>query len=99
VLSAAHRTIQWYIRQCTVHCPVCLAVGLTPQATVGAQAFYTGHSELHIGQFGGLLSSVPPKTSSNYSIKGVSFHPHGCIVIPSGQSTNRSLRRGTQEIA
>jgi hypothetical protein len=36
---------------------------LTPQVTVGAQAFYTGHSGHHTGQFGGLLSIVPPRTS------------------------------------
>jgi hypothetical protein len=40
-----------------------LAVGLTLQPTVGAQTFYTGHSGLHTGQFGGLLSIVPPRTS------------------------------------
>jgi hypothetical protein len=38
-----------------------------------------------------------PLGSSNYSAKGVPFHPHGCTVIPGGYSTNRSLRRGTQE--
>jgi hypothetical protein len=38
-----------------------------------------------------------PPGSSNYSAKGIPFHPHGCIVIPGGHSTNRSLRRGTQE--
>jgi hypothetical protein len=98
VLSVAHRLVQWCTGQCTVHCPMCLAVGLTPQATVGAQVFYTGHSGLHTRQSGGLLSSVPPRTilsSSNYSTKGVPFYPHGCIVIPSGHSTNRSLQRGT----
>jgi hypothetical protein len=49
--------------QCTVHCPLRLAVGLTSQTTVGAQAFYTGHSELHTGQSDALLSTVPPRTS------------------------------------
>jgi hypothetical protein len=33
-----------------------LVVGLAPQAIVGVQAFYTGQS-------GGLLSTVPPRTS------------------------------------
>jgi hypothetical protein len=61
--SAAHRTVQWCTGQCTVHCPVRLAVGLTPQATVGVQAFYTGHSGLHTGQSGGHLSTVPPGIS------------------------------------
>jgi hypothetical protein len=56
VLSVAHRTVRWCTGQCTVHCPLRLAVGLTPQTTVGAQAFYTGQS-------GGLLSTVPPRTS------------------------------------
>jgi hypothetical protein len=46
-----------------VHCPVRLAVGLTPQATVGAQDFYTQHSRCHTGQSDGLLSIVPPETS------------------------------------
>jgi hypothetical protein len=50
LLSMAHRTVRWCTGQCTVHYPVRLAVGLTPQATVGAQDFYTGHSVLHIGQ-------------------------------------------------
>jgi hypothetical protein len=63
VLSAAHRTVRWCTGQCTVHCPVRLAVGLTPQATIGAQAFYTGHSGCHTGQSDGLLSTVPPGTS------------------------------------
>jgi hypothetical protein len=42
----------------TVRCPrpVRLAVGLTPQMTVGVHAFYTRHSD-------GLLSTVPPGTS------------------------------------
>jgi hypothetical protein len=63
VLSAAHQTVWWYIRQCTIHCPVRLAVGLTPQNTVGAQDFYTGHSRCHTKHSGGLLSTVPPGTS------------------------------------
>jgi hypothetical protein len=49
----------WHIGQCTVHCSVRLAVGLTLQPTVGAHAFYTGHS----GQSGGFLSTVLPGTS------------------------------------
>jgi hypothetical protein len=40
----------------TVHCPVRLAIDLTLQPTVGAQAFYTGQPD-------GLLSTVPPRTS------------------------------------
>jgi membrane glycosyltransferase len=36
LLSSAHRTIRWCTGQCTIHCPVRLVVGLTPQATVGA---------------------------------------------------------------
>jgi hypothetical protein len=39
-----------------------LAVGLTQQATVGAQAFYTEHSACNTEQSGGLLSTVPPGT-------------------------------------
>jgi hypothetical protein len=42
---------------------VLLAVGLTPQVTVGAHAFYTGQSGIHTGQSGGLFSTVPPRTS------------------------------------
>jgi hypothetical protein len=38
-----------------------------------------------------------PPDSSNYSAKGVPFHPHGCTVILGGHSTKRSLWRGTQE--
>jgi hypothetical protein len=63
MLSVAHRTIRWCTGQCTVHCLVRLAVGLTLQSTVGTQAFYTGHSRCHTGQSGGLLSTVPLGTS------------------------------------
>jgi hypothetical protein len=63
VLPAAHRTVRWCTGQCIVHCPVRLAVGLTLQPTVGAQAFYTGHFGHHTGHSGGLLSRVPPRTS------------------------------------
>jgi hypothetical protein len=63
VLSAAYRIVRWCTGQCTIHYPVRLAVGLTPQTTIGAQAFYTGHSRLHTGQSGALLSTVPPRTS------------------------------------
>jgi hypothetical protein len=56
LLSVAHRTVR-------CPCPVRLAVGLTPQVTVGAQAFHTGQSGLHTRQFGGLFSTVPPGTS------------------------------------
>jgi hypothetical protein len=56
MLIAAHRTVRWCTGQCTIHCPVCLAIGLTLQPTVGTQAFYTGQS-------GGLLYIVPPGTS------------------------------------
>jgi hypothetical protein len=63
VLSAAHRTVRWCTGQSGAPVPVRLAVGLTPQVTVGAQAFYTGYSGRHIGQSGGLLSTVPPRTS------------------------------------
>jgi hypothetical protein len=56
LLSAAHRTVR-----CPY--PVRLAVGLTLQVTVGAQAFYTRQSGLHTGKSGGLLSVVPPGTS------------------------------------
>jgi hypothetical protein len=52
-----------HTEQCTVHCLVRLAIGLTLQPTFGTQAFYTGHSGLHIGQSSGLLSTVPPGTS------------------------------------
>ena len=38
-------------------------------------------------------------SSSDYSTKGVPFHPHGCTVFPGGPPTNRSLRRGTRETA
>jgi hypothetical protein len=63
LLSVAHRTIRWCTRQRTVHYPVCQVVGLTPQTTVGAQAFYIGHSGCYTRQSGGLLSTVPPGTS------------------------------------
>jgi hypothetical protein len=36
LLSVAHQIVRWFTEQCTVHCPVHLAVGLTLQATVGA---------------------------------------------------------------
>jgi hypothetical protein len=56
LLSAAHRTVR-------CPCPVRLIVGLTPQVTVGAQAFQSGQFGLHTGQSGGLFSTVPPGTS------------------------------------
>jgi hypothetical protein len=64
VLSTAHRTVRWCTGQCSVHRPVCLAVGLTLQATVGAHAFYTGHSRCHTRQSGGLLSTLPPDSQA-----------------------------------
>jgi hypothetical protein len=70
VLSAAHRTVRWCTGQCIVPCPVCLAIGLTPQVTVGAQDFYTGHFGLHTGQSGGLLSTVHPRTSRWATVPG-----------------------------
>jgi hypothetical protein len=70
LLSAAHRTVRWCTGQCTVHSLVCLTVGLTPQATVGVQAFYTVHSGLHTEQSGGLLSTVPPGTSRWATVPG-----------------------------
>jgi hypothetical protein len=63
VLSTAHRTVRSCTGQCIVHCPVRLAIGLTLQTTVGVQAFHIGHSGCHTGQFSGLLSTVPPRTS------------------------------------
>jgi hypothetical protein len=63
MLSAAHRTVRWCTGQCTVHCPMRLAVGLTLQPTVGVHAFCTGHSGCHTGQSDGLLSIVSPRTS------------------------------------
>jgi hypothetical protein len=44
------------------------------------------------------LSELHPG-SSNYSAKGIPFHPHGCTVFLGGHPTNRSLRRGTRETA
>jgi hypothetical protein len=75
VLSTAHWTVRWCTGQCTVHCPVRLVVGLTPQTTVGAQAFYTGHSGFHTGQSGGLLSTVPPGTSRWATVPGALDNP------------------------
>jgi hypothetical protein len=39
MLSAAHRIVRCTTGQCIVHCPVCLAIALTPQVTVGAAGF------------------------------------------------------------
>jgi hypothetical protein len=63
LLSVAHRTLRWCTIQSGAPCSVRLAVGLTPQVTVGAQDFYTEQSGLHTGQSGGLLSTEPPRTS------------------------------------
>jgi hypothetical protein len=63
LFSAAHRTVWWFTGQCAVHCSVRLAVALTPQTTVGVQAFQTGHSGCYTEQSGGLFSTVPPRTS------------------------------------
>jgi hypothetical protein len=37
--SAAHRTVRWCIGHRTVACPVCLAVALSEQVTVGVAGF------------------------------------------------------------
>jgi hypothetical protein len=42
--SAAHRTVRWCTGQRTVACPVCLAVALSEQVTVGAADFSTPDS-------------------------------------------------------
>jgi hypothetical protein len=68
VLSAVHRIVRRRTGQCTVHCPVRLAVGLTPQTTVDAQAFYTRQS-------GGLLSTVPPGNSRWAIVPGAPNSP------------------------
>jgi hypothetical protein len=39
LLSVAHRTVRWCTGQRTVACPVCLAVALSEQVTVGAAGF------------------------------------------------------------
>jgi hypothetical protein len=44
------------------------------------------------------LSKLHPG-SSNYSAKGIPFHPHGCTIFPGDHPTNKSLRRGTRETA
>jgi hypothetical protein len=62
-LSVAHRTVWWGHRTVRCPCPVCLAIGLTPQVTVGAAGFYTGQSTCHTGQSGGFSPPVPPGTS------------------------------------
>jgi hypothetical protein len=74
-LCCLRHTVRRCTRQCTVHYPVRLAVGLTPQTTVGAQAFYTGHSGCHIGHSGGLLSTVPPGTSRWATVPGAPDSP------------------------
>jgi hypothetical protein len=63
VALCAHRTVRWghWIVWCP--CPVRLSIGLTPQVTVGAVAFYTGQSACHTGQSDGFSPPVPPGTS------------------------------------
>jgi hypothetical protein len=63
LVSAAHRTVWWCTGQCIVHCLVRLAIGMTPQATVGSHAFYTRHYGCHTGQSGVLFSVVSHGTS------------------------------------
>jgi hypothetical protein len=41
LLSTAQRTVRWGHRIVRCPCPVRLAVGLTPQVTVGVAGFYT----------------------------------------------------------
>jgi hypothetical protein len=60
-----------------------LTVGLTPQTTVGVQAFYTGHSGCHTGQSGDLLSTVPPGTSRWATVPGAPDSP-ACGIGQSG---------------
>jgi hypothetical protein len=63
LLSAAHRTVRWGHQTVRCPCPVRLAVGLTPQVTVGAVDFYTGQSACHTRQYGGFSPPVSPGTS------------------------------------
>jgi hypothetical protein len=56
LLSVAHRTVRWDHWTVRCPCPVSLAIGLTPQVTVGDAGFYTGRS-------GGFSPQVPPRTS------------------------------------
>jgi hypothetical protein len=87
LLSAAHRTVWWRTRQSGALCPVRLAIGLTPQVTIGAHDFYTGHSEHHTGQSGGFLSIVPPRTSRWATVPGAS----DSLVLQTRQSVVATL--------
>jgi hypothetical protein len=56
-------------------------------------------SEPHtLSPIDGTTAKQTTPSSSNYSAKGVPFHPHG-TVFPGGHPMNQSLRRGTQETA
>jgi hypothetical protein len=85
IYSPQYKTSSW--RKVAALCGtpdslVRLAIGLTPQVTVGAQAFYTGHSRHHVGQSGGLLSTVPPGTSRRATVPGAP----DTLVCGTGQS-------------
>jgi hypothetical protein len=75
LLSVVHRIVR-------CPCPVRLAVSLSQQVTVGAQAFHTGQSGLHIGQSGGLPSGYHLELAVRASVPGAPDSP-----VPStGQS-------------
>jgi hypothetical protein len=59
LLSAAHRTVRWGHQTVRCPCPVRLAVGLTPQVTVGVVDFYTGQSVCHTRQLKGKCALGP----------------------------------------
>jgi hypothetical protein len=76
---------------------VCLAIGQTPQVTVGAAGFYTGQSVRHTGQSGGFSPPMPPRTSRWATVlwcTGESGVPPDSPMLSAGQfaSGNTCLR-------
>jgi hypothetical protein len=68
-------------------CPMCLAVGLSEQMSVGAQAFHTGPSGLHTGQSGGLPSECHLELAVGARVPGAPDSP------TCGHRTTQTVRR------
>jgi hypothetical protein len=98
LLSVAHRTVRWGHRTVWCPCPVCLAIGLTPQVTVGGADFYIRQSRCHTGQSSGFFPPVPPVTSHWATVpectrqSGVCHRTIRCSLAGQSASGNTCLR-------
>jgi hypothetical protein len=79
-------------------CPVRLAVGVTPQVTVGAASFYTRQSMCHTGQSDSFSPPLPPGTSRWATVPWCTRHSnvwHRTVWCATGQSgaISRTVRQ------